>query len=60
MANQHKNPNRSFRPDPPEDWQAFGEAAEQLGTNRQALLNGFMAWFLGRPGSELPKRPIDA
>ncbi|MBB4931800.1 hypothetical protein F4561_002620 [Lipingzhangella halophila] len=56
MANQHKHPNRSFRP-PPDDWTAFEKAAIEQGTNRQALLNAFIAWFIGRPDAHLPERP---
>lgn len=52
----HKNPNRSFRPDP-QNWADFDKAAQELGTNRQAILNTFIAWFLRRPDAELPERP---
>ncbi|KAA6216422.1 hypothetical protein CP979_05280 [Streptomyces filamentosus] len=38
-------------------WVRFGEAAAAAGTNRSAVLQQFMAWYIGTPGVECPQRP---
>ncbi len=38
-------------------WEAFGVVAEQLETNRTALVLDYMRWMTRQPGAKLPKRP---
>lgn len=39
------------------DWAAFADAAIRQGLDRAKVINQFIAWYLHRPGAELPKRP---
>lgn len=36
-------------------WKRFGELVGN--TNRAAVLRDFVAWYIGRSGAKLPKRP---
>jgi hypothetical protein len=40
----------------PELWDEFGAAAEQVDTDRSALVRDFIAWFLRKPGAKQPPR----
>jgi hypothetical protein len=40
-----------------EDWADFAAAASAAGADRAKILNRFVAWYLRRPGAELPDRP---
>lgn len=48
-------PPRQIRID--DRWYEFDDAAKGVGTTRAQLVNSFIAWYLRRPGAELPKRP---
>lgn len=48
------SPSRAFRIYDMALWDRFGELA---GTERSAILRDFIAWFVGLPDAELPKRP---
>lgn len=55
-----KTPTRPIRVDL-SLWAAFGDVTASQGTDRSATLRAFMAWYLRRPGAELPERPgLDA
>ena len=56
MPNAPKTPNRSVRI-PDERWNAVDERAREMGTDRPAVINALLAWFLREPGAKLPKRP---
>jgi predicted GIY-YIG superfamily endonuclease len=40
-----------------EDWADFGVLAEQMGSDRSALLRDLAHWWLGHKGAARPKRP---
>lgn len=42
---------------PPALWEEFGDVADQLGSNRTALILDFMRWMARHPGTKMPKRP---
>lgn len=56
VPNQPKTPSRSVRIDD-DDWAELGRIAEGEASTRGKLINELVAWYLGRPGSELPVRP---
>jgi hypothetical protein len=56
VPNQPKTPSRSIRVDDT-DWAELGRIAEAQGSARGKLINELLAWYLGRPGAELPERP---
>ncbi|MBB4702313.1 hypothetical protein [Sphaerisporangium siamense] len=56
MPNQPSTPKHGVRI-PDVRWNAFGERAQQQGTDRTKLINAFMAWYIREPGAELPERP---
>lgn len=37
-------------------WDEFAEGAEQVNTDRSALVRDFIAWFLRKPGAKQPPR----
>lgn len=43
---------------PDERWDAFGEFADAMGTDRSKLINRYMAWCCREPGVTLPRRPV--
>jgi hypothetical protein len=51
-----KTPHRTLRVED-DLWDAFSEAAQQQGSDRTAVLRGFMEWYARRPGAKMPKRP---
>jgi hypothetical protein len=51
------NPRRTVRVDD-EAWARFGEAAEDLGSERATLLRSFIDLVLGLPGGEAARRAI--
>jgi hypothetical protein len=51
-----KTPARPIRVDF-DQWDEFGKAAAQQGTDRSAVLREFMAWYTRTPGARLPVRP---
>lgn len=51
-----KTPTRPIRVGLPL-WAAFGNATAEQGSDRSATLRAFIAWYLRRPGAELPERP---
>jgi hypothetical protein len=53
--NQPKTPPRQIRIG--DEWYEFDEAAKSMGTERAALVRQFIAWYLHKPGAELPERP---
>lgn len=59
MANVHKHPVRGLRGIPQDLWDEFEAATSRAGTDRSANLGEYMAWYVGRPGAELPERPVD-
>ncbi|WP_433329857.1 hypothetical protein [Spirillospora sp. CA-294931] len=40
-----------------DDWEPGRAAAEQVGDNRNNVIERLYAWWLRRPGAELPERP---
>lgn len=40
-----------------DEWFEFDEAAKSMDTERAALVRQFIAWYLRKPGAELPERP---
>jgi predicted transcriptional regulator len=38
-------------------WAKFGKIADQLDTDRSALIRDFIRWMVREPGAKLPKRP---
>ncbi|MEV5567577.1 hypothetical protein AB0L54_32685 [Streptomyces sp. NPDC052196] len=54
MANQPKTQHRSVRIDDPE-WRDLHTRAP--GGDRSAVIKELVAWYLRRPGAELPDRP---
>lgn len=40
-----------------EDWAEFGDLTTEAGSDRSAILNQFIRWYLRRPGAKLPERP---
>jgi hypothetical protein len=55
----HKHPVRGLRGVPDDLWTEFEQATSRAGTDRSAALREFMAWYVGRPGAELPQRPAE-
>lgn len=53
--NQPKTPPRQIRIG--DEWFEFDEAAKSMGTERAVLVRQFIAWYLRKPGAELPERP---
>ena len=47
---------RAFRIDD-DDWQDLGAVADSMERDRGWLLRKLVAWYLGRPGAEMPQRP---
>lgn len=58
MANQHRHPVRGLRGIPEDLWNEFEQAAKTSRTDRSTLIHEFIAWYLGHPGADLPKRPL--
>lgn len=42
---------------PDDEWDAFGEAAAQVGLDRTKVAREFIRWFTRQPGAKMPKRP---
>lgn len=42
---------------PTDLWDSLGATAKKAGTDRSTLLRSFLAWYIGRPGAELPEQP---
>lgn len=40
-----------------DDWEPGRYVAEQIGDNRNSVIESLFAWWLRRPGAELPERP---
>jgi hypothetical protein len=40
-----------------QNWSDLDEAAKAKGTDRAKVINQLIAWYLRRPGAELPERP---
>jgi hypothetical protein len=47
---------RAFRIDD-DDWADLGDVAASMERDRGWLLRKMVAWYLQRPGAELPERP---
>ncbi|WP_034090409.1 hypothetical protein [Streptacidiphilus albus] len=56
MPNAPKSQHRSVRFSD-EDWADLLAAAASQGSDRGTKLKELVAWFLHRPGAELPERP---
>lgn len=58
MANQPRESNRHrsvrFEED---EWEPADTVTQEMGTNRTAVLNQALRWYLRRPGAKLPERP---
>lgn len=52
MAGTH-TPRQTVRVDA-DLWRDFGEVADP---DRSSVLRDFMAWYAGRPGAKMPRRP---
>jgi hypothetical protein len=44
---------------PDDEWEAYGEIAEQLNSNRTRLTRDFIQWLRRDPGAKMPKRPTE-
>ncbi|MGW4241175.1 hypothetical protein [Nocardia sp. NPDC004722] len=55
MPNQHRHPNKGFRPDP-ELYERAKIAVGQVDSTITAHLAGFLSWLVGDT-DELPERP---
>lgn len=51
-SGEHKT-NRALFTIDKDLWKDFGKLVE----NRAAVLRDFIAWYVGRPGTKLPRRP---
>jgi len=58
MPNAPKTPTRPMRI-PDDEWEAYGEIAEQLNSNRTRLTRDFIQWLRRDPGAKMPKRPAE-
>jgi len=58
MANQHKEKLRGVRGVDDALWQDLDEAAKSVGGDRSRITRQLWEWFVGRPGAELPERPV--
>lgn len=56
VPDQPKTKHRTIRV-PDERWAAAERAAEAMGVDRSALVNGYLAWVTHEQGSRAPKRP---
>jgi hypothetical protein len=56
VPNKPKTPHRQVRLSD-QDWQEFGQLADQAGTDRSAVIRQLVQWWLRRPGVTLPDRP---
>ena len=56
VPNQPKNKHRMVRFSN-EDWDEFGELAQEMGKDRSVILRQFAQWWMRRPGVKLPERP---
>lgn len=57
MANMHKHKPRILRGVDDETWSDLGREATAARADRSAVIRAFIAWYLRRPGAELPERP---
>jgi hypothetical protein len=56
MPNQPKNKHRPVRFSD-DDWDDLGRLAEQMGTDRSAVLRQLAQWWMRRRGARPPARP---
>lgn len=56
MPGVHMHKQRKLRGVDDELWDSFGEAADDVGSDRSALIRQFMRWFVG-DSDDLPSRP---
>ena len=57
MPDQPKNKHRMVRFSD-EDWAELGELAEQVGSDRSAILRQLAHWWMRRRSTHLPERPV--
>lgn len=55
-ATPRKTPQRTVAVEK-DVWDAFGEAADSVGTDRPTVLRQFIAWYIRKPGVPAPQRP---
>jgi hypothetical protein len=55
MPNQPRTPARQMRIG--DEWYDFDLAAKAQSSERAAVIRGFIDWYIGKPGAELPERP---
>jgi hypothetical protein len=56
MPNVPKTQHRSVRV-ADDDWADLDTRTSEVGTNRAAVINQLIAWYLRRDGAKLPARP---
>ena len=42
---------------PEEPWKRFGDACDELGQSRAAVMRDLVLWWIRWPGAKLPPRP---
>lgn len=60
MANQHKEKLRGIRGVDEALWKDLDTAAKQVGGDRSRVTRQLWEWFVGRPGADLPERPVSS
>lgn len=58
MANQHKEKLRGIRGVDDVLWTDLDHATKQAGSDRSKVTRELWEWYVGRPGAELPERPV--
>ena len=60
MANQHKEKLRGIRGVDDALWTDLDRAAKTAGSDRSKVTRELWEWFVGRPGADLPERPVSS
>jgi len=60
MANQHKEKLRGIRGVDEALWADLDHAAKRANSDRSKVTRALWEWYVGRPGAELPERPVSS
>jgi len=57
---RHKHKQRVIRGADDQLWDDLDTATRAAGTDRSAVTRQFWEWYVRRPGSKLPERPVSS
>ncbi|MBD9700667.1 hypothetical protein IHE56_00880 [Streptomyces sp. ID01-12c] len=60
MANQHSQKLRGIRGVDDALWTDLDHATKRAGSDRSKVTRELWEWYVGRPGAELPERPVSS